>query len=285
MSSIHDSLGETTKGLKKVILFSGGVDSFVGWHYCGKPDLLYCGIEHRYADLEETAIAKLVVFLPELGRKLKTTDVFEKIGSWERPDAEIPARNLLLAIAAVEKGYSHVCLICQEDERAIPDRSPSFFESTSHMLSLLFGRDIFLDPVFPQHDKTDMIKWFLDHSLATDYSREKKIDLLKQTVACYTPAIVPGYQEKLGLDQFRVIKQCGACPACFRRAIAFSLNGIEEEYAVNPWKTKVAKEYFEKAAGKGFYSPKRCDRIMQALMQHGSIVSRAMGSVKWEWVT
>jgi 7-cyano-7-deazaguanine synthase in queuosine biosynthesis len=281
--------------MKEVILFSGGCDSLVGWFYMQKPELLHVQIDHRYAKLEEKAVAALSSAMPELFDKLRHCEVLSDIGRWEKPDAEIPARNLLLAVAAAQMGYDRIGLVCQADERSIPDRSIEFFERTCVMLSSLFGRTIELEPVFTTFDKTDMISWFLQDKQAcsnnaswstwgtppTSMSREERINLLKKTVACYTP--IPGQiTHHYGLDEVvhrqTAPSQCGACPACFRRAIAFTLNGVEEEYAVDPWSTDVAKLYAQKALS-GHYSAKRSVRILDALAKHGKISSKGFVEV------
>jgi 7-cyano-7-deazaguanine synthase in queuosine biosynthesis len=260
MVSIQDNFGESTIGTD-VVLFSGGVDSFIGWFRCGRPDLLYVTIDHRYQALEQRAVTKLACVVPGLDKRLKVSLALERLGQWEKPDAEIPARNLLLAVNAAVLGYSKIGLVCQQDERSIPDRSNHFFAATSNLLSQLFIRDIELRPVFPQWDKTDMVGWFLkDDQIVA--SREKRISWLKDTVACYRPVLIT---HSSGMEY---PQQCGACPACFRRAIAFSLNGIEEEYASDPWTSEIAKDYLRRALD-GKYSEKRCNRTITAMVQHG----------------
>jgi 7-cyano-7-deazaguanine synthase in queuosine biosynthesis len=274
-----DSKPDPTKG-KAVMLFSGGVDSFVGWFRMGKPDLLWVRINHRYATAEWKAVSKLEEAIPELGAKLGKIDNLQGIGQWEKPDAEIPARNLILAIAAAERGYSRIGLVCQQDERSIPDRSVSFFEHAGNMLSSLFGRPITMDPVFSDMDKTDMIHWFLGVGIGYEGPLlSQRIEWLKLTTACYTPVgmHVPSTTEAKVLVP--IILQCGDCPACFRRAIAFTLSDVEETYNTDPWKSPTAKTYFERAIS-GKYGEKRSQRIVKALEKHGSITYYQNG---WRW--
>jgi 7-cyano-7-deazaguanine synthase in queuosine biosynthesis len=254
MVSDHYSMRGVTSGRvgNTCVLISGGVDSFIGWVRMGYPEALYVVINHKYKQLELEALDKLSLAVPDFRNRLTMSHEIAKIGEWEKPDAEIPARNLLLAIVAAQKGFSTIGLVCQQDERSIPDRSIMFFEQTNSLLSSLFNRNIELTAVFPQSDKTDMIEWYLQAG-ETEYSRDQKVDWLKKTVACYTPV----YKRNAEL------LQCGKCPACFRRAVAFSLNGIEEKYDSDVWTSDVAKEYQHRALN-SYYSAKRCGRILSA---------------------
>src|SRR5579872_216694 len=234
--------------MKKCILFSGGVDSFVGWFRMGCPPAINVLLGHKYQELEQKAIKTLCEKVPSLGKSFYAISGFEGMGKFEKSDAEIPARNLFLVTIAAELGYDHIGLVCQQDERMIPDRSEHFFVSTSALLSSLFGKLITIDPVFPEMDKTDMVAWFLgkEFQLSTDELNQRK-EWLKQTVACYHPTFEPPIQ-------------CGSCPACFRQAIAFTANSIRGCYAYNPAVQEVARLYF-KAAKEGKYSEKRSSRI------------------------
>jgi len=239
--------------LTNCILFSGGVDSLIGWFRMGKPAALYCSLGHRYEGLELNATKNLEDVTPEL--KVTDIDLLSNLGQFEKEDAEIPGRNFQLAFAAAINGYDHIGVVCQKDERSIPDRSIYFFGLAEKTLSYLFNRKIILDPVFPEHDKTEMIKWFLDTELGIE--RGHKIEILKATVACYQP---------------RSNRQCGNCPACFRRAVAFCNNGIFEVYAQDVWCSPIAKEYLRKAKN-GSYSEDRNNRILNAFVEAGVLLS------------
>jgi 7-cyano-7-deazaguanine synthase len=267
MASNIDSSEKDTKE-KSVILFSGGVDSLIGWFRMGMPDLLHVEIHHRYHELEVTAVNSISSTYPELGGKLKSSQALKGVGQWEKKDAEIPARNLMLAIAAAQYGYNRIGLVCQLDERSIPDRSNDFFIHASTMLSSLFGRGIQLDPVFPDMDKTDMIRWFLDGFPLMQSERDRRIELLKKTVACYTP-----------VERGTGLMQCGECPACFRRVIAFELNDVRENYAQNPYMSAVAMMYW-KMVQAGKYTGKRAERITEYLRIHER-VKQTVDGLKW----
>jgi len=253
---------------KTVVLFSGGVDSFLAWERLNHPDLLYVNLGHRYAEFEWAAISEK---LSSQGGPIDSTLVKYVNCNWmqvyEKPDAEIPGRNLQLALVAASLGYNFIGLVCQKDERSIPDRSRAFFNATSDLLSSLFGRQILLDPVFADMDKTDMIGWYLNQPIEggvrlKDLVVEERIRNLKLTVACYRPAEVWVSSKEISFSRLET-RQCGNCPACFRRAVAFILNGIVEDYAQDVWQSEVAKDYRAKALS-GYYGPERAGRILSA---------------------
>ena len=219
--------------MKEILLFSGGLDSFIAWHFLKKPECLYVDIGHRY-HLQEMEAAMRLYHVTGLkvtiDRKLILTEL-------EKEDAFIPMRNSFLAHIAALYG-DKIWLIVQKGELEIPDRSVLFMERISQLLTQLNGRDISVDSPFIGMTKTDMVKWYIEQGLPVDH--------LKLTMSCYNG------------------NNCGYCPACFRRWVAFKLNGIEENYLVDPWKTTLAKRYKE-AAINGVYDKSRCMEILKAL--------------------
>ena len=43
-----------------VLLFSGGIDSYVAWHYLSKPQTVYFNLKSRYSNKEMKIIRKLI---------------------------------------------------------------------------------------------------------------------------------------------------------------------------------------------------------------------------------
>lgn len=234
-----------------VVLFSGGMDSLIGWQYVNQPDAVYVTMGHRYQAAELQAVKRLRA----TGIPIRVVEGMH-LGTFEHPDANIPARNLHLAMVAAWLGYDRICLISQSGEQMLPDRSYSFFVDASRLLSRLYDKDIVLDPVFGgelQLTKSEMLRWYLSSS--ANLTRER----LAATVACYAGTA------------------CGNCPACFRRAVAMTLNGIDEKHAVDVWRSPTAKAYFDNVDR---YDIPRVNEIRRALSKHGSI-RLAQG---WEWV-
>ena len=79
--------------MKDILCVSGGLDSYVAWHYLDKPTAIFFNAQHRYAEKEEKVVNEL---FPDLivdeSLVLTENEVGEK--------AYIHCRNLLFAIQA-----------------------------------------------------------------------------------------------------------------------------------------------------------------------------------------
>lgn len=188
--------------MNDVLLYSGGMDSYIAWHYLRKPKTIYVNLGHRYVDKELDAIALTIPDTVVL--------LCDWVGQHEQPDAFIPSRNLLLATAASILGYDEIYLIAQKDEMSLADRSQPFFEQTSSLLSMLLEKKVRVSTPFAEVDKTDMVQWYVDNDL--------DVTQLLQTVGCYRST--SGH--------------CGNCPACLRRWVALMNNDIHPGYDLHP---------------------------------------------------
>jgi len=218
-----------------ILLYSGGADSFIAWHYLNKPKTLYFKIGHRYERFELEAIQKTI-----------PNTILEdclKLGKWEEPDANIPMRNAFFFMLASYYD-NQICLVVQQGEMKIPDRSPEFFESFGSKLSFLHEKGKRIFSPFYHMTKTEMVKWYLDQGLS-------KEDLLK-TRSCFS-----------SFD-----KPCGKCNACFRRWVSFSLNGIEELMTNDIREYKEIPNYIEKMK-RGIYDEIRTEETFRALRMAG----------------
>lgn len=246
---------------KNVLLYSGGLDSFIGYWFLKKeygldPVLLYVDLGHRYAKQELTAIRTT---LPYMNPREFIIDNSLNLSAFEQDDAFIPNRNAFLAQIGALYGYN-IWLITQKGETNIPDRSKEFYEMMSQQLTYLSGDSLVnLDTPFWDMNKTDMVNWYVDEGL--------DIQALKYTHSCYHPV-----KKTVGIGNTALNLEfpCGCCGACFRRWVSMSLNGIEEQYAVAPWSTKLAQEYWAKGRA-GFYGEKRDKDILEALERKGVI--------------
>lgn len=209
--------------MKEVLLYSGGMDSYIAWHYLNKPKTLFVNLKHRYNLKEVSAVKKTI---PE-------TIIFNglDLGKFEKSDADIPLRNLYLAMIAVSEGFEKIWLVVQKDETSIPDRTPEFFKSASEVLSELAEKEIIVDSPFMHMDKTDMTIWYKENV--------GDIEALDSTVGCYN-------------EDYR---HCGNCGACLRRWVAFSNAGIKPDYDLKP---EIKKFYLDKISS---YSADRKKRL------------------------
>lgn len=197
----------------RVLLFSGGLDSFILWHLLDKPATLYCLLGHKYQKREYDTIQRLAAFCPELEPRFTTR---ARCGDLEfRGTGHIPFRNLALTMAAAWEGYSTIILGALAGETS-RDKSRKFARDASRLLSYLEEPPLTI--VLPARGMTkrELVRLFLQRF-------PEKRDLLRMTSSCYNVA-----------DDDQRYAGCGACIACFRRWVALSLNGIEEAYLNDP---------------------------------------------------
>lgn len=238
-----------------VVLYSGGPDSFISYKWTTmeqrfkKVESLYVGVGHRYLNEEVSAVLATV---PDTEIEM----CLSMMGPWEQSDSFIWGRNAFLCLVAAKRlrEGGTIVLSVQKDEVDLHDRSVEFQDSMSELCSTLVGHKVEIFTPWIEYDKTDMVTWFLQN-----FSRSDTDQLLK-THSCYRP-----YYHKDGLRaNSKKALACGDCAACFRRAVAFELNGIEEAYAVDPLTSKTAKLYLSRALNKQ-YSPDRNKRITDAI--------------------
>jgi len=223
---------------KDVLLFSGGLDSLIAWYYLDYPTCLYVDLGHRYSVKEKLVTQTLA---KNLGMKL-IIDKRLNLADKEEPDAYIPMRNSFLAHVGALYG-DRVWIIAQKGELDLPDRSPKFFNQITNLLQYLNRNPkISVNSPFFSHTKTDMVAWYVKNQLPVE-------NLLLST-SCYKGT------------------NCGTCSACFRRWVSLELNGIEEQYAADPWDSPLAQEYLDKVK-QGLYEPTRAKEIIMALNKRG----------------
>lgn len=232
----------------RVVLFSGGPDSFITYKYLqdrlgtnNKNTLaLYLNLNHRYL-LEEVDAVRTCASL--LGLSVAHSNVLRGLGDTEESDSYIHHRNAYLCLAASKylEGDGLIFLTIQKDELSISDRTQDFLDKMSSLLYTLSGHYVAVATPWIDKDKTEMVSWFLESG--------GNPEDLKKTWSCYSP-----------INH----RQCGNCPACFRRWTSFILNGIKEEYMTDPANSLTAAVYEKKAVNRE-YSDSRCDRILSAL--------------------
>ena len=91
----------------EILLFSGGVDSYVAWLKLGRPPTIHFMGVSRYSAQEEGAVRKLMMFESDLKPIFFPLPLIH----FEHEDAWLPARNMLFvtiaayAVACVEVVY------------------------------------------------------------------------------------------------------------------------------------------------------------------------------------
>ncbi|MDR2652246.1 MAG: 7-cyano-7-deazaguanine synthase [Prevotellaceae bacterium] len=182
---------------KKVLLYSGGMDSWL----IGKiwnPDI------KLYVDMN-TAYSR-----GEINR-LPSDVIVEKLdlSKWERTDKIIPLRNIYLINIACNYG-NEICLGATAGDRVL-DKSPQFAEQYEKILTYLFQkqhwteeRKIKINLDFKRYTKTELLRLFIKQG-------GDIVEAHKKSFSCYNP-------DKYG-------RECENCKSCFRKFVAFALNG------------------------------------------------------------
>lgn len=184
----------------KVLLYSGGMDSYALRHIW-KPDVtLYVDLHTEYSGREIARLDKdvVVVDLPTLKQ-------------FERSDKIIPLRNLFLVCIAAQYG-NRIAIGATAGDR-VRDKDFTFSDLTSELLSYIWqkdhwteGKEIVVELPFKNLTKTQIIAKYVE-------AGGNPYDLATLSFSCYSP-------NPIG-------KPCGECKPCFRKWVAFKLNGIE----------------------------------------------------------
>ena len=151
-----------------ILLFSGGLDSYIAYHYLEEPKTLYVDLGHRYADKEKEVVNFLLPWTI-IDRRLN-------LGDWEEEDANIPMRNAFLVMIAA-KYDPNVVLVVQKGETDVPDRTKSFFREMNTLVAQLTSIKFNLSSPFFNVTKTQMVKWYL--------SAGHSVEKLLKTRSCY----------------------------------------------------------------------------------------------------
>lgn len=191
--------------MKKVLLYSGGMDSWL-MSKLWKPDIkLYVDMKTRYSENELARI-----------RKEPDVQVVEfPLGQWEREDAIIPLRNLYLAMVACNVTGSEdveILIGATAGDRVL-DKSPEFVNKTTDLLSYLYtpqhwipeGKKVRVCIDYKQYTKTDLLKMFKEQGGDLE-------EAFTRSFSCYNP--VDGHE-------------CWHCKPCFRKFTAFSEAGYK----------------------------------------------------------
>ena len=200
--------------MKRILLFSGGLDSYIAWHLLDKPTPLFFALGHRYERAERATISTLEAMNPGLSVII---DWRFSLGDIEQPDAHIPLRNALLIAAAVATQDPDVVYIGALRGESSRDKSMKFLRMMTEMLSFLRNKPVQVSAPFLRLTKADLVK-------RLKMEKPEAVAGIEHTFSCYTYP-VPRQD----------FKGCGRCMACFRRWVALSLNDIQEDYEAPPW--------------------------------------------------
>ena len=238
--------------MKRVILASGGLDSFLTWHlYDKQATNLFVDLGQPYADKERQSLRRLWVNVPQFNyQAVKGPDW----SGHELPGGIIPMRNAMLILMAAQVGEDILIGVLADEVNS--DKSFEFMQAIGAAMSISGRGQYWNDyrgqayqvrsPISP-FTKTQLVERYL---AGGGHPRH-----LLLTVSCYT-----------GTGG----KQCGACASCFKRWVALHLNGLEEEYDHNPRDYGRMRGYdrapVDMAAAQPYWSELRVLEISRAMV-------------------
>lgn len=191
----------------KVLLYSGGMDSWL-IDKIWKPDYkVYVNMHTRYSDREIEKIKKT-------NTEVKIIDF--PLGQWEREDAIIPLRNLYLAMVICNMTGNEdvdICLGATFGDRVL-DKSVVFVDKVNDLLNYLYqpqwwipeGKRVRVNIDFKDKTKEELLKMYLDMGGDLD-------EAFNNSFSCYNP-------DKDG-------HECFCCKPCFRKFVAFESLGYK----------------------------------------------------------
>ena len=230
--------------IKRVVLASGGLDSFLCW-YIFRQDALnvFVNIGQKYAKKEGKALRNLMQKIPQF-------DVVEHAGSLIGPLEDeksgiIPNRNAELILSAAQYGEWIYFGVIKEEITS--DKSPEFIKAMEDVLNISNRKQYWTEgKIFKiltptkEYNKTELIKMYLEKGGLVEH--------LELTVSCYSDTE----------------QHCGDCPSCFKRWIAFKKNDIPFVTINDPMDFAHKQGILEKCTD-GTYADGRANEIITAL--------------------
>jgi 7-cyano-7-deazaguanine synthase in queuosine biosynthesis len=210
-----------------ILLFSGGVDSFIAYHWLNWPLTVYFDLGTPYSR-KEIMTVKLLINSTKVEKCLDLSS--RQVGE----NAYIPFRNLYLAMLACK--YSDEIVIVGIKGDNVSDKTPEIFLKFSNILSEMEDREIRVTSPFWNRTKDEIVEWYVNEGLSVE-------DLL-DTTSCYSPGN---------------LTYCGECPSCYRKWVAFYNNNIKIDFYNGP----LMASYLTRAK-EGHYIAERNRSIIKA---------------------
>jgi len=232
---------------KKVLLFSGGMDSLM-MNYLLNPDILLViphGNKYQKRELEviENLMKKGVI-----DRAKVVFDESLELGWAERDDAIIPNRNLYFITLATHYGETIYLGSVYGDRSS--DKSLEFFSKCEDMFNYLFkdqhwceNRTFKIEATYKDYTKTELVKLFLE--------KGGKADDLLTSYSCYDGKDIA----------------CGICKPCFRKWVSLENNNINTDnyFENNPWEADWVPQILEQINSPEGYRGREDKEILRAL--------------------
>lgn len=193
--------------MQKILLYSGGMDSYL-IDKLWKPDRrIYVDMHTRYSKQEIDCIKK---------RRDDVEFIDFPLGQWEREDKIIPLRNLYLPMVICNITGDEdvdICLGATNSDRVL-DKSQEYVEKATDLLNYLYqpqwwipnGKKVRVNIDFKKYTKEDLLKMYIEQGGDLDKA-------YNESFSCYEP------------DEEGNV--CHRCKPCFRKFVAFASVGYE----------------------------------------------------------
>ena len=186
--------------MKRILLYSGGVDSFITHRLIPGLTPVHFSFKTPYSELEERAVRENcpdahIYRLPALD------DLAD-------PDVHIPLRNLLLILHSILKEGRNLEIYLPQILELGRDKNEAFFLMLSRILNSCYGYRVMVKRPFRWKTKAALIRKYID-MVGKPKARE---DLVNRTVSCYNP----------GSDG----TPCAKCTGCIDRHNALVRTGL-----------------------------------------------------------
>lgn len=208
----------------KVLLYSGGMDSWLIDHII-KPDvILFVRIHTANNEMEYQKLLELLDKGKVKANKLKVVDY--DLSEYERPSQNyyLPLRNLHFVTLAAH--YGNEIYLGATGSSTHFDKNMTFAEKSADIISYLLSETnegpVTIKLPFKDTTKTELLKQFIDNGGSIE-------DAYESTVSCYTP--IDG-------------KPCMSCTSCMSKFAAFYNNGYKfDEESLKRFMTYVENNY------------------------------------------
>lgn len=246
-------------GCKLLILYSGGLDSFLMYRYAVGTGLYAPeDIKCVYYDIGQDYAEKEIAVLPDFVeiRKVDWLNIVDNTGGKEGNESGsifIPGRNMVLATLAASQYLPDVIwlgALAGEGHEGATDKNYKFKKQITELMSYVlspFKGEVKLSYPFAEMNmgKRDIVSYAIMNGLAT-------AEEILATSSCMS-----GVEEK-----------CGKCVVCFRRWGIFKQIGLKEEYTTHPLHHPENWEIVRAMTdpNNAHYDDKRKEEILPALL-------------------
>lgn len=240
----------TSENFKTILPVSGGMDSTTLWKMLEESGRdfvpIYVNMGQEYAKIELETVRRLFPFK-------EITELVIPV-EFKQYKHILVGRNAIIILALAEYMRSHgywgeIWFGNLQGESPIVggDKSLRFFNDIQHLLSVM-NYDVRVCNPLIGLDKPDEVAYWMD----------RDIELFKKTKSCFDPEV----------------HQCGKCQTCFRKYVAFKVNGVDitdqfETIEFDEHISKYTTKMNEALVKQDFshYSPSRIEKTLKVIKE------------------